>query len=114
MEGFILKIDKNLLKNNKEKYIKKISRQVVKKFTDFKIYNKQSSDNMNQRNNIPSGVNSLLPRPHDYPYKILENGKIFTKIDKNSDNMEIFNSKIVKGCNCKNCWINKNFQIKII
>jgi hypothetical protein len=58
-----------------------------------------------------SGIPTIFPRPIEKPIEILPNGKYRVTLKKNSENLKFFKTKLKKGCKCKNCWIQRNFEL---
>ena len=93
--------------------ITKITRKIIKisKYEDFDDDNDTASTIPRDYTIYFSPIPSIFPRPIEKPIEILSNGKYLVTLKKDSENLEFFNSKLKKGCKCKNCWIQRNFEL---
>lgn len=92
--------------------ITKISRKIIKisKY-DFNDDNETASSIPDDNSIYFSPIPSIFPRPIEKPIEILSNGKYLVTLKKDSENLEFFSSKFKKGCRCKSCWIQRNFEL---
>ncbi len=58
-----------------------------------------------------SGIPTIFPRPIEKPIEILPNGKFRVTLKKDSENLKFFRTNLKEGCRCKNCWIQRNFEL---
>ena len=93
--------------------IMKVSKNKVEKVFESKKINLN-----NETSSVPykkpiylSGVSSIFPRPIEKPIEILPNGKFRVTLKKDSGNMKFFKTNLKEGCKCKNCWIQRNFEL---
>lgn len=87
--------------------ITKISRKLIKIYGDD-----------NSASTIPykkpvylSGISTIFPRPIEKPIEILPNGKFRVTLKKDSENLKFIKTNLKEGCRCKNCWIQRNFEL---
>ena len=93
--------------------ITKISKKLIKisKYEDFNDDNDTASTIPDDDSIYFSPLPSIFPRPIEKPIEILPNGKYLVTLHKDSENLKFFRSKLKKGCKCKNCWIQRNFEL---
>ena len=93
--------------------ITKISRKLIKisKYEDFNDDNDTASAIPGDDTIYFSPIPTIFPRPIEKPIEILPNGKYLVTLKKNSDNLKFFKTNLKKGCKCKNCWIQRNFEL---
>ena len=65
----------------------------------------------NKKHVYLSGIPTIFPRPIEKPIEILPNGKFRVTLKKDSGNLKFFKTKLKEGCRCKNCWIQRNFEL---
>lgn len=93
--------------------IKKISRNLIKisKYEDFNDDNDTASAIPRNDTMYFSPIPTIFPRPIEKPIEILPNGKFRVTLKKDSENIKFFKTNLKKGCKCKNCWIQRNFEL---
>ena len=93
--------------------ITKISRKLIKisKYEDFNDDNDTASTIPRDDTIYFSPIPSIFPRPIEKPIEILPNGKFRVTLKKDSENIKFFKTNLKKGCKCKNCWIQRNFEL---
>lgn len=92
--------------------ITKISRKLIKiSKIDYCDDNDTASSTPYDDSLYYSPIPTIFPRPIEKPIEILSNGKFRVTLKKNSENLEFFSSKLKKGCRCKSCWIQRNFEL---